>query len=326
MKKIKQRFWILLGMAGIFVLMTLGLTAPVLAGDLPDHIKKAVKAEYPEAVITTSRYEKWQGRMVYEVEIQTRDDKALEVIVSTEGTILDVEEEKGLPWIGGELSLGGAVMVESEIYRGMDSEIQPTFFLRYENGPIEIQAVDSLDITYSFYPSDAFEIALKGSLFFDEGYDPDDSAYLKGMDKLDTLYSAGVEVTWNFSGWELGFEVMQDISGEHDGRQAELSIEYPWNAGEFEFTPGLSLTWMDKDMTDYFYGVSSREAGSNRMAYSPDSGFELDLSLMVQYPLYGNFTAVGLAGITAYSSEITDSPLVDEDYSAQIVFGIMYTF
>jgi outer membrane protein len=47
---------------------------------------------------------------------------------------------------------------------------------------------------------------------------------------------------------------------------------------------------------------------------------------MIQRPLFGNFTAVGIVGISTFGNEIVDSPLVDEDYELEGVLGVMYTF
>ena len=53
---------------------------------------------------------------------------------------------------------------------------------------------------------------------------------------------------------------------------------------------------------------------------------ELELELMVQRPIRGNWTAVGVTGFSTYGEEIKDSPIVDEDYSYELVLGIIYSF
>lgn len=296
------------------------------AEDLLSHIRQAVEGRFPGAVITEVRQESWKGERMWEIEIKAIDGREWELIISKDGRIMEIEEEKGLPWVGGDLSIGAGAMVDSEIYKGCDDEIGPAFFLQYENGNFEIRTSDSIDIAYTFFQAGQMAVAVNGSVFFNAGYDVDDSTYLNGMDKLDTLYSAGLSAQWNLSDWEIGLEVMQDVSGEHDGQEIELTVGKTLTAGEFEFTPSLSLSWISSGMTDYFFGVSAREAHPDRRVYSPDSSYEAGLELMVQRPLFGNFTGVAIAGISTFGSEIKDSPIVDEDYSAQLILGIMYSF
>lgn len=60
-------------------------------------------------------------------------------------------------------------MAESNIYKGADNEIQPALFFRYKNGALEIQANDSLDISYAIYQSEQVSLGLKGVLFLNRG-------------------------------------------------------------------------------------------------------------------------------------------------------------
>lgn len=309
---------------GVFLLLGAPLAAQ--AGDVPEVIRKAIDQEFPGATIKETEQEVWKGQPVTEVELTSRDGVDYEVFMSDSGEILSIEEEKDLPWIGGELSLGFAVRAEREIYKDVDTEFEPVPFFEYENGPLEIRADDGIDATYAFYRSDRFSIALGGYVELDEGYDPDDSDFLEGMDDLHTLYGAALEFEGNVAGWEASLEVSQDLSGEEEGQQVELSLVYPWTAAGFEWRPELSLTWMSENTVEYLYGVSAKEARAGRPAYSPGSSFEIGAELMIQRPLFGDFTAVGIFEISTFGSDITDSPLVDEDYEIEGVLGVMYTF
>jgi MipA family protein len=309
---------------GLYLLLGVVFTAH--ANGVPDVIHKMIDQNFPGATIKEIEPEIWKGRPVTEVELTSQDGIDYEVFISDSGEILSIKEEKGLPWIGGELSLGLALSAERSIYRGMDAEFQPAPFVMYENGRLEIQTTDSIDAVFTFYKTDRFSIALEGSLSLEEGYDPDDSDFLEGMDELHTLYSAGLEFEGRYAGWEASLEILQDISGEHDGQEIELSLVYPWMTAGFELRPGLSLTWMSKKTVDYLFGVSAGEARANRPVYSPGSSFEIGAELMIQRPLFGNFTGVGIIEISTFGNEITDSPLVDEDYEIEGVIGVMYKF
>ena len=43
---------------------------------------------------------------------------------------------------------------------------------------------------------------------------------------------------------------------------------------------------------------------------------------MVERPIYGNLSVIGIMGVGMYGSDITDSPLVDEDYGIEGAVGL----
>ncbi len=303
-----------------------GITLPAVAEKETEKIRTIIEKEYPGAEIEEIEEEIWQGKPVTEVEITTKEGVKYEICFSKDGEILKVEEEDELPWIGGELMIGLAAIGKQEIYKGVGSEFGAAPFLRYINGPFELQTYDRINAIYQFYRTDNFSVAVNGSFFTGEGYEADDSDYLDGMDELNTLHYVGLEVESRFNGWEFGFDITQDISGEHKGQEAEISISYQWIAAGFEFSPSIGMTWLSKKTVDYYYGVSSTEATAGRPFYAPGASYELSADLMVQRPIFGNFTAVGIVGISTFGNEITDSPLVEENYEISGILGVMYTF
>ncbi len=310
---------------GLYLLLSTTLTAG--ADGLSDVMRKSIENTFPECEIKETEEEMWKGEAVIEVELITKDGIPYEVYISKDGQIVKAAKEGESSWIAGELSIGLAVTLERDIYKGVSSEIEPTPFLRYEYGPFEIQGTDSIDATFKLYETNGFSIAVLGSLLQEEGYDVDDSDYLKGMDALkSTFFHAGLELEGQYAGLETSLEVSQNTTGGHDGQEVELAFEYPWMAAGFEFRPSIGMAWKSKKMVDYFYGVSAKEAKVDRPVYSPGSSYEIEAELMVMRPIFGNFTAVGIAGISTFGKDITDSPLVDKDYEASGIFGVMYTF
>ena len=184
----------------LFLLLNLPCSA--LAQNIPDAVRNAIEDRFPGAEIKEIESEQWKGRAVTEVELTTRSGTAYEVFVSDSGEILHIEEEKGLPWIGGELSIGLGLRGEQEVYRDADSEFEPIPFFVYENGPFEIQGYDGIDVTYRLYGDNYFEAGLLGTLVMEGGYDTDDD-YFEGMDELDSLlYDAGITLEVNYAGWQ----------------------------------------------------------------------------------------------------------------------------
>jgi outer membrane protein len=310
----------------LFLCILSGLVSTAGADDLSQAIREIIDQRFPGASITEMERDTWRGQPVTEVELTTAGGVDYEVIVSDTQEILSIEEEKGMPWIGGELSLGLAVTAERDIYKGTGSEFEPTPFVFYENGPLEIRGGDGIDATFRLLQTDLFTLSLAGTFEMEAGYDPADSNYLKGMDELGTLFSLGMAIEKEVAGWEAGLEILQDASGEHSGQEVEISMGRSWSFAGFEWRPEVNATWLSKKTVDYLYGVSSREALPDRPVYSPKSSYEFGAELMIKRPLFGNFTLVGIFEATTFGKEIKDSPIVDRDYELWSVLGIMYSF
>lgn len=321
------KFCVLSCLGAGFVLVTTGVVQATTQVELPARIERSIELAFPGAQVTEVETESWNGQLITEVELVAADGNRYEVFIADDGRIVKSEQEDdGLPWLGGNLMLGLGVRAEREIYRGTDSEVSPVPFLRYENGPLEIQAYDDLSVAYKVFKGEQWSLAIKGVADFAEGYDADDSDYLDGMDELDTIYTLGFELERRFGGWTTELAIAQDVSGEHDGQEVELTVGYPWQIGSLEIRPSLGAAWLSEDHVDYLYGVSSGEARADRPTYSPGSTYELGAELMLQYPIWGNFQIVGIAEVATFGNEIKDSPLVEEDYELEFILGLIYTF
>ncbi len=296
-----------------------------LAADLPDNARQVIEDQFPGAKIIDMEIENSKGQTVVEVQLISQD-RIYEMHFTKEGELLKVEQEIGLPIIGGELAVGIALRIEKEIYKGENVELEPSAFFLYERGPMKIRAYDGFEAAWHIYREDAFYIALCASLDMDEGYDTDDSDYLNGMKELKTLYDAGFQMEATFGGCQLSFDFNQDLSGEHKGREMGLSISYTKIVANFELKPQVNVTWMSGKKAHYLYGVSTAEARPDRPAYSPDGGFEIGAELMIQHSIVGDLSAVSILCCSYFSSEITGSPIVDKDYEIEAVLGVMHRF
>ena len=310
----------------VIMAMVVGISLGAYAEDASEQVRKAVESRFPGAVIQEIEQEAWQGQPVTEVELTDRDGRNYEVLLSSTGEILQAEEEKGLPWIGGELSLGFALRGEREIYRDVGTEFEPAPLLMYENGRLEIVAYDGVDAVFRLLGNDWLSLGVSGSLLLEEGYDSDDSDYFEGMDEIGTLYGAGLQLEAVGGDWEAILEVNQDISGEHGGQEVELGLIYATSFAGFELRPELAFTWMSANTVDYFYGVSEVEARPDRPAYSPGSSFEIGAEVMIQRDLGAGFSALGLVGVSTFGGAIKDSPLVDGSIEIEGALGVIYSF
>lgn len=63
------------------------------ADSLPAAVLKAAQAAVPAATIRETEQEMEDGTLIYEVEMHTTDGREIEVAVSADGTVLEVEEK-----------------------------------------------------------------------------------------------------------------------------------------------------------------------------------------------------------------------------------------
>ncbi|WP_163369459.1 MipA/OmpV family protein [Endozoicomonas acroporae] len=79
---------------------------------------------------------------------------------------------------------------------------------------------------------------------------------------------------------------------------------------------------------DYYYGISSKEAGNNPLlsTYKADAGVDMGLEVMATYQLSSRWLLVGGAEYTRFSSSVTDSQLVDKSNQTSVMAGVAYMF
>ena len=97
-------------------------------------------------------------------------------------------------------------------------------------------------------------------------------------------------------------------------------------AGGWRLLPGVSVAWQSEDMVDYYYGVRPGEALVGRPAYSPGSAIIPEVSLLATHPVGERWEFFARAGHAWLPSEITNSPLVDQDGRLSVIVGLGYTF
>lgn len=115
-----------------------------------------------------------------------------------------------------------------------------------------------------------------------------------------------------------------EVLGRHGGNQTELAFRLP---REYEWgflVPSIIGIYRDADYTNYYFGVSGAEARPVRPAYSAGSSTSVAARLRWGIELSERWLLSGNFGMEFLGSEITTSPIVDQDkiWSARI--GLAY--
>ena len=113
-----------------------------------------------------------------------------------------------------------------------------------------------------------------------------------------------------------------DVLDRSDGSEFELGYTALFRAGGFTFVPNLSVKFQDEDVVDYYYGVRPDEATAARPAYRGDSAVVPELSVTAMRELSPQWTLYARIGHAWLPSEITDSPIVDDDNRTVLGIGV----
>ena len=163
-----------------------------------------------------------------------------------------------------------------------------------------------------------------------EGYEEDDSRYLRGMDDREWTLELGGSLSRILGEARITADVSADVLNEHKGHQVRLSYNYdlrgPANIRNLLVTPSIGITYRSNQLNDYYYGVRSSEAIPGRPEYDVGDSIGLLTALRLNYRLNERWSVMGMAAVRWLGSEITDSPIVEKDYMASMLLGIMCRF
>lgn len=222
----------------------------------------------------------------------------------------------------GFFALGLGVGYGSSIYVGGDDEatLLPVVLAQYGRFYIDGESI-GVEL-YEFN-----DVYFYGSLGLDRWSDDrDDSDRLKDMRSLDTAAMLRLGAAWETSWGELDFSVAQDVANAHDGTEVALSFAKEYRFGNWSIEPYVETAWVSDKVADYYFGVTATDARANRRQYTADSAWLYGLGVFAEYPLGDTASLFSGVGMEFYSSDITDSPIVDEKKSFEAFMGVAYSF
>tara|TARA_R110000868_G_scaffold391354_1_gene661301 strand:+ start:171 stop:518 length:348 start_codon:yes stop_codon:yes gene_type:complete len=81
---------------------------------------------------------------------------------------------------------------------------------------------------------------------------------------------------------------------------------------------GVATTWADDDYTQSFFGIDAGQSlRSGYREYNAEAGFkDVSLSLGISYAVTENWNVTGMVGYSRLIGDAADSPIVDEQGSA----------
>lgn len=213
------------------------------------------------------------------------------------------------------LDAGVGAMYNGAVYKGEKGrvDILPLINARYGRFSLEYDRA-------KIYVTD--DLALTAGMG-NMGYDD-----VEGMDKRLMTITAGADYRMKIVG-DISAKIKVDgnFFGSKNGFSCDLAIEKETAISENDF---LSIhaggKYIDKNITDYYYGVKTNEVKTGREVYKPEGTVMPEIGLDYIRIITPNIYMLVSASGEAYLKEITDSPIVDAKGSFNTITGICYKF
>jgi len=214
---------------------------------------------------------------------------------------------------------GFGLGVSNEIYKGYDYRVIPLPIIGYRGENFKVLGPF---ISYDAVQVSDVELTLKISPRF-QGFDEKDSEIFTNMDKRRFSMDAGFGLTYERNDWKVGFSSMFDVLGNSKGVEISTNISRVFRKGPIFFEPSISISYLDENHVNYYYGVKAYEVNAATYTYQGASAVNTRLGISIGTPiLLGGFTQIAM-DYTLFDSAIADSPLVEDsnNFSVRFLFS-----
>jgi outer membrane scaffolding protein for murein synthesis (MipA/OmpV family) len=220
--------------------------------------------------------------------------------------------------------IGMSISIAERPFIGVDKQNTNLLYLSYKYKNFYIEG---LDTAYSFYKKDGVRIELLGTPRFYE-VEPAfaDNGELDGIGITEPSYFGGLSAQLKAGPFIYTLQLLHDLI-ESDGNEAVLQLSKPFHVSDtLTLTGSLGLTYQDKELVGYYYGVQANEVMTGRPQYDGKSSLNYNFTLNASWLATRHIELLGQVKYDLLGDGITDSPIVDDDSLISYTFGIVYRF
>ncbi|GAA5525545.1 hypothetical protein Maes01_02115 [Microbulbifer aestuariivivens] len=159
-------------------------------------------------------------------------------------------------------------------------------------------------------------------------YEESDSPALAGLGDRDGTLMAGLGVVYDAPhGIKLGLSYENDVLDRNGGGSiVDAKVSRGFQLGNLRLSPSLGVNWTSSSLADYDFGVPVAAALPLRPAYSVGSSVSFEAGVGGLWELSENWRIALDFAYESLDDEITDSPIVDDDYVLKGFTALTYTF
>lgn len=229
--------------------------------------------------------------------------------------------------------LGVGAIGQNSPYAGEGMRVQPIPLISYEGDNFFFRGITA---GWEIVGNETFELAAIVQARFD-GFEVSElgrrELAANGLDSRlledrDDSVDAGFTATWGGSAGELELELLADVTGKSKGQEYSLQYGYPLDVGQTQITPSIGVTYLSKDMANYYYGTLQSEVARGVIVYQPGAVTIPTVGVNFMRFFGNNWTFLALLEYSALPSKLTDSPLLERNTngSAEIIIGLQRAF
>ncbi len=231
-----------------------------------------------------------------------------------------------------DLTLGVGPYFQTQPYKDASAIVVPSPVIFYDNGIVYARwtrfglyffghkANKNEGETYSW----GFSLTAQPR---PNGYKPSYSDALKGLDEKKTSFEGGVAFTVYGDDKYLEAMLVTDLLDRYDSYIAKVEAGFKKKLGSFTFYPSVIAVYESKKFTDYYYGISSKEAArTDYEIYEPGGGLRVAAQTYINYPIYKKLSAFFNLRIDRLTNNAKNSPIVTDTYVYSGLASVIYTF
>lgn len=220
--------------------------------------------------------------------------------------------------------IGLTQSVAKRPFLGVDDQTAALPYFSYQAGQFY---VEGLDVGYRIQSHYNYSTNLFVTpRFYEVKESFADNAELNGIEETKPSYFGGVSTQLNTDHAVYTFQLLTDLV-ESNGNEIVVQMSKSFKtSATFSLTPSLGITYQDKNLVGYYYGVDASEVATGRPQYAGDASVNVNATLNVNWNITKHFHLLGQLKYETLGSGITNSPIVDEDAVHFLTLGGVYRF
>jgi len=224
----------------------------------------------------------------------------------------------------GRIGVGVGVIARSSPYRdynGAVSQVIPA--ITYNGERLQIYGPN---IQFGIVGTGKLRLAATGRYRIGV-YNEDDSDYLNGMGDREDTFMAGLAIQAVLPlGIEVSARYEHDVLDRIGGGEARIAIDKSFQSGVFRFAPEIAFNWTGAELSNYDFGVTESQATIDRPVYYLDDVYSVEAGVSMFIEITRDWLIFMNVAAESLSDEVTNSPIVSEDYVVKGFAAINYVF
>lgn len=148
------------------------------------------------------------------------------------------------------------------------------------------------------------------------------------LEDRDNGLDLGLAASWRTGAGDFELSAKADVTGASEGFELSAKYGYGFQVGRGRLTPSVSVSYLSKDMANYYYGTMNEEVARGVVDYKPGAVAIPKLGLTYVLPIGQNWQFMTALQYKALPKKITNSPLLKANTNGEgsVIFGLSRSF